>query len=88
MNSTTTEAKILRLFGPGCIYTDDSVMTIAVAKALRLSDKDFLDLSALAIKCMQEYGRAYPYCGYGGSFSTGYSPKTPSLTAVTATEPQ
>ncbi|HHT84125.1 MAG TPA: ADP-ribosylglycohydrolase [Clostridiales bacterium] len=61
-------SKDFELFGPGCIYTDDSVMTIAVAKALRLSDKDFLDLSALAIKCMQEYGRAYPYCGYGGSF--------------------
>ena len=51
-----------------CFFTDDSVMSLAVAKAILSSKKDYSDLSANAIKYMQEIGRPYPDCGYGGSF--------------------
>lgn len=51
-----------------CFFTDDSVMSLAVAKAILSSKKDHSDLSANAIKYMQEIGRPYPDCGYGGSF--------------------
>jgi len=52
-----------------CFFTDDSVMTIAIAKALLEWEKNkALDLSNLAIKYMQEIGRKYPNCGYGGNF--------------------
>ena len=40
--------------------TDDSVMALAIKKAL---DED-LDL----VETMVDVGRRYPFCGYGGSF--------------------
>ncbi|MBO4554786.1 MAG: ADP-ribosylglycohydrolase family protein [Clostridia bacterium] len=61
-------AKDFELFTDKCCFTDDSVMTLAVAKALMDCKSDFSDLSEQAVKCMQEVGRPYPYCGYGGRF--------------------
>ena len=50
-----------------CFFTDDSVMSLAVAKAiLECGHPD--RLPEHAIRCMQEIGRPYPDCGYGGSF--------------------
>lgn len=49
-------------------FTDDSVMTVAVMKALMDSKDDFSDLSEQAVKSMHEVGRHYPYCGYGATF--------------------
>jgi type I restriction enzyme M protein len=43
-------------------------MTLAIAKAILHSKSDYSDLSSLSIKYMQEVGRNYPSCGYGGSF--------------------
>ncbi len=51
-----------------CFPTDDSVMTLALAKAILESKPDYSDLSQKAIECMQSVGRYYPDCGYGGSF--------------------
>jgi ADP-ribosyl-[dinitrogen reductase] hydrolase len=70
------------LFVKSCRVTDDSVMTLAVAKALMETEKsmrlsaagqqsveDHLALlSKQTIKYMQEIGRRYPSCGYGGMF--------------------
>ena len=57
---------------PTCSFTDDSVMTIAVADAIMQWDgegrKSFERLSELAIIAMRTWGRAYPYAGYGGHF--------------------
>ena len=53
------------LFTPRSTFTDDSVMTLAVAKWLT-EDKTH-SLHHL-INCMQELGRKYPNAGYGGSF--------------------
>lgn len=52
-----------------CEFTDDSVMTLAVAKAILNSKEDYSDLGELCIKYMQEVGKLYPNCGYGGYFS-------------------
>lgn len=49
-------------------FTDDSVMSLAIAKALLMAKPDHSDLSDVAIKYMQEVGRKYPDCGYGGGF--------------------
>ena len=49
-------------------FTDDSVMSLAVAKALLESKQDYSDLSNNVVKYMQEVGRNYPNCGYGGGF--------------------
>lgn len=51
-----------------CFVTDDSIMSLAIAKALLESNKKYRNLSKLAIKYMQETGRPYPDCGYGGMF--------------------
>lgn len=56
------------LFTVKCFPTDDSIMTLAVAKALLTSSADYSDLSVNTIKWMQSIGRHYPDCGYGGSF--------------------
>ena len=52
-----------------CFPTDDTIMSLAIASAILLSDKNYKDLGSNAIKCMQGIGRKYPYCGYGKSFS-------------------
>lgn len=51
-----------------CFPTDDSIMTLALAKAILISKDDYSDLSDNAVFCMQEIGRKYPDCGYGGNF--------------------
>lgn len=61
-------SKDFELFTPKCFVTDDSIMSLAVAEALMRARPDFSDLSAQAVRCMQEVGRPYPDCGYGGRF--------------------
>lgn len=51
-----------------CEPTDDSVMSLAIAKALLNSRPDFSNLEKKSIACMQEIGKRYPRAGYGGSF--------------------
>lgn len=51
-----------------CSVTDDSIMSLAIAKALLESKSDYSDLSENAVKFMQGIGRHYPNCGYGGRF--------------------
>ena len=62
------KSKEFELFSKDCSFTDDSVMSLAVAKAIMESKEDYSDLSEKAVECMQEVGRHYPYCGYGGMF--------------------
>lgn len=52
-----------------CFFTDDSVMTLAIAKAFLESKEDFSDLHDNVIKYMKEIGRHYPDCGYGFHFN-------------------
>ena len=63
------KSKDFPLFGRGSIYTDDSVMTVAVAEAL-MKSKDFDDetIKATLIESMQRWGSKYPNAGYGGMF--------------------
>ena len=51
-----------------CKVTDDSVMSLAIAKAILESGGRYSNLGGLAIKYMREIGRCYPHCGYGGMF--------------------
>ena len=53
-----------------CHFTDDSVMTIAVAHAALISgpDADEDSFKSTLINCMQYWGRTYPYAGYGSRF--------------------
>lgn len=51
-----------------CRYTDDSVMTLAVAKVFLEAKEDYSNLEEQVIKSMTEVGRKYLSCGYGPSF--------------------
>ena len=61
-------------FGPLFIsrsrFTDDSVMTIAVADALMKAgtDADEKTIKKELIESLKEWARKYPYAGYGGRF--------------------
>ena len=60
-----------------CFFTDDSVMTLAVAAALMDWRANGGNLGAAAIRRMQEFGRRFPGAGYGGNFSTWLSAADP-----------
>ena len=51
-------------------WTDDSVMTIAIAEALMDVGKDATvgEIEAACTKSMQKWGRRFPNAGYGGRF--------------------
>ena len=51
-----------------CEPTDDSIMTLAIAKAILKSEGDVNKLPDLAVRYMQKLGRLYPDTGYGGAF--------------------
>lgn len=54
------KTKDFELFSNKSKFTDDSVLTIAVADCL-LNDKDYADT-------IKQYGKKYPSAGYGGRF--------------------
>ena len=57
------------LLNDECFFTDDSVMTIAVAKALHESKlHNYQDLDKQLDYWMHEIGKRYPNCGFGGRF--------------------
>ena len=51
-----------------CRPTDDSIMSLAVAKAILNCKGDYSGLEQESVICMQKYGRKYPHAGYGGKF--------------------
>ena len=69
--------KKLPLFRKRSHFTDDTVMTIAIAEALLKEEIEFLKRAGMdildvdptvLIKSMQKWGRKYPHAGYGGKF--------------------
>lgn len=55
-----TKTKEFPLFGPHVRFTDDTVLTVAVAESI-LRDCDLVDT-------FHDYFHRYPHAGYGGSF--------------------
>lgn len=62
------KSKEFELLNHNCFFTDDSVMSLAVANSLLKCKKDYSDLSEVAEKELHEIGKNYPNCGYGGRF--------------------
>ncbi len=62
------KTKVFELLTHACEATDDSIMTLALAKAILEANGDYDSLGSLAVKNMREIGRPYPDCGYGGMF--------------------
>ena len=59
--------KNFEFWGEGCEFTDDTVMTIAVAEAL-LYTRNPDELGNVLKDIMKDYGHGYPDVGYGGMF--------------------
>ena len=58
-----------RLLSDWSQFTDDTVMTLAVAKALMESyGKSDEEVRETLINCMKQLGKRYPDAGYGGMF--------------------
>ena len=63
------KAKDFPLFSRRSDFTDDTVMTLAVAKALLSTrGQDDAAIKAALVREMQQLGRAYPDRGYGTHF--------------------
>ena len=60
-------------------WTDDTVMTIAVADALISAgkDADVSEIEKAVVKSMQKWGKKYPGAGYGGRFRRWLSAENP-----------
>ena len=63
------KTKDFPLFSRDSSFTDDTVMTIAVAEALMDSTEQSDDsIMATLVRSMREWGKKYPYAGYGKKF--------------------
>ena len=66
------------LFSSGSEFTEDSVMTIAVAEALMDKfGKTDDEIKAALVSSMRKWGRRYPNAGYGGRFRYWLTAKDP-----------
>ena len=69
-NRKSKEFTLLK--GNACCFTDDTVMTLAVADAIlkwkASGGGSYGALSAEAVRSLQAFGRQFPHAGYGGSF--------------------
>ena len=72
------KTKEFPLFCSESHYTDDSVMTIAVAEALLDSRfREDAEIRTALVKSMRKWGRKYPHAGYGGRFRDWLRAKNP-----------
>ena len=64
------KTKEFDLFTKGCDFTDDSVMTIAVGEAILAvgPEATVKEIEEAVVTNMQDWGKRYPYAGYGGRF--------------------
>ena len=69
--SNTAINKDFKLYTKDSTYTDDTVMTLAIADALMCVNNryDENEVKKMIIQKMKEYGHRYPLAGYGYSFS-------------------
>lgn len=71
------KSKQFELINEDCHPTDDSIMTLAIARAILASNGDLAKLEQETVKCMQKLGRRYPLAGYGGNFYDWLFEKNP-----------
>jgi ADP-ribosylglycohydrolase len=62
------KSKDFPLFSKHSEFTDDTVMTIAVAEAFLSSDGNETQIPMLLIQSMRKWGQRYPFAGYGLRF--------------------
>jgi ADP-ribosylglycohydrolase len=68
-NRKTDHPGEIELKNERCFFTDDTVLTCAVAEAV-LGDGDYK-------KAIYKWANDYPFCGYGGRFRSWFTSKNP-----------
>ena len=71
------KTKTFDLFTEKCFPTDDSIMTLAIAKEFLQCNEEHEGLEQETVKCMQKFGRRYPDAGYGMRFYNWLFTKDP-----------
>lgn len=71
------KSKDFELLSPKCSFTDDTVMTLAICKALLDYDGDVNKLEKDAVSCMRELGLSHPLVGYGYRFRSWLKSENP-----------
>ena len=73
------KTKDFELFTKGCQFTDDSVMTAAIAEALIAVGPDATkeEIEEAVTANMQDWGKRYPHAGYGERFRYWLSARSP-----------
>ena len=71
------KTKAFPLFSEASIFTDDTVMTIAVAEAFMDAPDDDAIIQKRLVASMQKWGHRYPYAGYGVRFCTWLESSNP-----------
>ena len=73
------KSKEFDLFTKGCRFTDDSVMTMAIAEALIAvgPDANVTEIEEAVTANMQDWGKRYPHAGYGGRFRVWLRARNP-----------
>ena len=71
------KTKVFPLFVKNSVFTDDTVMTVAVAEAFLDAPDDDAEIRCRLIKAMQRYGKLYPRAGYGLRFKRWLDEKNP-----------
>ena len=72
------KSKNFELFTPACSLTDDSILSLALARAVLETKDNRDDLPSRAVFCMQKLGRQYPDAGYGELFIRWLGEEDPS----------
>lgn len=62
------KSKDFPLFQPRCSFTDDTVMTVAVAMGMLQAFETGAELLDALTDSLHDYGNRYPHRGYGGRF--------------------
>ncbi|WZL78264.1 ADP-ribosylglycohydrolase family protein [Eubacteriales bacterium mix99] len=62
-------SKNFDLLAAGCFVTDDSIMTLAIAKAILACEGDWESFGERAAGFMQEIGHKHPDCGFSSMFN-------------------
>ena len=70
-DANNIKTKEFELFSERSEFTDDSIMTLAVAEGLMNcgTDADDETIKRSLIEAMKKYGKRYPFAGYGANFS-------------------
>lgn len=71
------KTKVFPLFSEDSYFTDDTVMTLAVAEAFMGAPDDEDAIRRRLVAAMQKWGRRYPGAGYGVRFSRWLESRDP-----------